>query len=100
MPCSPRRRIRLVTVAGGFMMLQSRSGLKRHRRLGTSNGCRDHTVLPYARNVVVLRALPPLTRFNSPCEALRADALASTTPRPAFVTTRDPPLLSERDVPT
>ena len=68
------------------MTFQPRSDLKRHRRLGTSNGCRDHTVLPYARNVVVLRALQPLTRFNSPCEALRADALASTTSRPAFVT--------------
>ncbi len=29
----------------------------------------------------------------------RASALASTTSRPAFVTTRDPPLLSERDDP-
>ena len=27
----------------------------------------------------------------------RDDAAASTTSRPAFVTTRDPPLLSERD---
>src|SRR5579884_3702787 len=100
MPCSPRRRIRLVTVAGGFATLQSRSGLKRHRRLGTSNGCRDHTVLPYTRNAVVLRALQPLTRFNSPCEALRADALASITPRPAFVTLAIRPSCRERDVPT
>jgi hypothetical protein len=42
----------------------------------------------------VLRALESLTRFNPPCDIkLRADALASTTSRPAFVTTRDAPLL-------
>jgi hypothetical protein len=37
-------------------------------------------------------------RFNSPCDShLRAGALASTASRPAFVTTRDPPLLPGRD---
>jgi hypothetical protein len=35
--------------------------------------------------------------LTSPCDHLRADALASTASRPAFVTTRDPPLLPERD---
>ena len=29
-----------------------RSDRRRHRQLGTSNGCRDHTVLPYATNAV------------------------------------------------
>src|SRR5260370_42310085 len=48
MPCSPRRRIRLVTVAAGLMALPIRLDRCRHRQLGTSNGCRDHTVLPYA----------------------------------------------------
>src|SRR5260370_25434638 len=39
-----------------------------------------------------------LTRFISPCNCRCApDALASTASRPALVTTRDPPLLSERD---
>src|SRR6266536_4970624 len=53
MPCSPRRRIRIVTVAeridgqvapgwAGFASAQ----------LDISNGCQDHTVLPYATNVV------------------------------------------------
>jgi hypothetical protein len=48
MPCSPRRRIRLVTVAAGLMADQIRLDRYSHRQLGTSNGCRDHTVLPYA----------------------------------------------------
>src|SRR6185437_7663774 len=47
MPCSPRRRIRLVTVVGGCKRHFSPVGSKDHRRLGTSNGCQDHTVLPY-----------------------------------------------------
>ena len=52
MPCSPRRRIRLVTVAAGLMAVPIRSDRGRHRQLGTSNGCRDHTVLPYAESAV------------------------------------------------
>src|ERR1700744_5114886 len=48
MPCSPRRRIRLVTVAGGLTMPGARLGSKHLRRLDTSNGCQDHTVLPSA----------------------------------------------------
>jgi hypothetical protein len=49
-------RIRLVTVAAGLMGNRIRSDRCRHRQLGTSNGCRDHTVLPYAESAVVLRA--------------------------------------------
>jgi hypothetical protein len=56
MPCSPRRRIRLVTVAAGLMALPIRLDRGHHRQLGTSNGCRDHTVLPYASAPFVLRA--------------------------------------------
>jgi hypothetical protein len=29
----------------------------RHRQLGTSHGCQDHTVLPYAYSAVRLRAV-------------------------------------------
>src|SRR5207245_10331267 len=32
----------------------------RHRQLGTSHGCRDHTVLPYAIAAFILRALSRL----------------------------------------
>src|ERR1700730_554639 len=90
MPCSPRRRIRLVTVAAGLMALAIRLDRSRHRQLGTSNGCRDHTVLPYALAPFVLRAGIAHERL-----ALR-HRCAPTLPRPphpypTFVTTRDRP---------
>jgi hypothetical protein len=66
MLCSPRRRIRLVTVAAGLMVDMIRLDRISHRQLGTSNGCRDHTVLPYALASFVLRAGRSLTR-DSPC---------------------------------
>ena len=99
MPCSPRRRIRLVTVIGGFFaIVQTRSGLDDHRRLGTSNGCQDHTVLPYARNVVRRYAPSRLTHeVHSPC-----DPLARRRSRVHHIPSRvrddrDTPLLAERD---
>jgi hypothetical protein len=92
MPRSPRRRIRLVTVANGLRFCQTRSGQQNLRRLGTSNGCRDHTVLPYAEPSFVLRAMKSLTGYPALRPRRRAGALASTASRPAFVTTRDPPL--------
>src|SRR5258707_1588741 len=39
MPRSPRRRIRLVTVAAGLMALPIRLDRISHRQLDTSNGC-------------------------------------------------------------
>ena len=36
------------------------------RRLDTSNGCQDHTVLPYASTSLVLRAL--IAHGNPPCD--------------------------------
>ena len=48
MPRSPRRRIRLVTVASELAARVARSGFANLRQLDTSNGCQDHTVLPYA----------------------------------------------------
>jgi hypothetical protein len=63
-----------------------------HRRLGTSNGCQDHTVLPYATTRLrqeaspgiasfVLRACQSLTRFNPPCDRICAPTL-SRPPHP------------------
>ena len=77
--CHRRRRI-LATV-------RTRSGQTCHRRLGTSNGCQDHTVLPYARNVVRPARLA-IAHEDQPAlrPRLRADALASTTSRTTFVT--------------
>src|SRR5258708_22253754 len=65
----PGERIRLVTVAAGMMGNRIRSDRCRHRQLGTSNGCRDHTVLPYAESAVVLRAGLSLTS-DSPCDTV------------------------------
>jgi hypothetical protein len=100
---APRRRIRLVTVAAGLMALPIRSDQCRHRQLDTSNGCQNHTVLPYATtrlrqkaspgSGVVRLARPPIAHEVHPAlrPPLPADALASTTSRPTFVTTRDRP---------
>jgi hypothetical protein len=89
MPSSPWRRIRLASIAAGLMAQSIRSDQIHHRQLGTSHGCRDHTVLPYAR-CARSRITALQTRFAP-------DAAASTASRLAFVTTRDPPLLSRRD---
>ena len=52
-------------------------GLMRLRRLDTSNGCQDHTALPYASAPLVLRA--PIAHGQSPpCGQPRA----TTLPRP------------------
>ena len=45
---SPRRRIRLVTVTGGLRFCRTRLSSQHLRRFDTSNGCRNHTLLPYA----------------------------------------------------
>ena len=86
MPCSPRRRIRLVTVAAGLMAETIRLDRDHHRQLGTSNGCRDHTVLPYATSAVRPARWCSLTAEPPREQTCRADALASTASRLAFVT--------------
>jgi hypothetical protein len=63
MPRSPRRRIRLVTVVGELAVLLTRLGLQNLRRLDTSNGCQDHTVLPYAAARLRQKALRALAPF-------------------------------------
>ena len=92
MPCSPRRRIRLVTVAAGLMADPIRLDRIGHRQLGTSNGCRDHTVLPYATSAVRPARRESLTGKARPAITLRADAAASTASHPAFVTIANAPL--------
>jgi hypothetical protein len=81
--CHRRRRIQRLLQPGRVWIC--------HRRLGTSNGCQDHTVLPYATTSFVLRACNRSRGSTRPATAIRADALASTTSHPAFVTTRDRP---------
>src|SRR5207248_11323752 len=49
MPRSPRRRIPLASVICELTVLQDPVGLRENlRRFGTSHGCQDHPVWPYA----------------------------------------------------
>ena len=57
MPSSPWSRIRLASIAAGLMAKSIRLDQLRHRQLGTSHGCQDHTVLPYASAPYVLRVV-------------------------------------------
>jgi hypothetical protein len=45
---SPRRRIRLASVADGLAIRRGPVGPDNLHQLDTSNGCRDHTLLPSA----------------------------------------------------
>ena len=81
-PRSPRRRIRLVTVADGLKDCRNPVGSTPLRQLDTSNGCQDHTALPYAASPVVC-TLCSLTDQSPPCEHDHApDAAASTASHP------------------
>src|SRR5947207_586882 len=96
MPWSPRRRIRLVTVAAGLMALRSgwieiaTGSLAPATGVGTTRFCRTQ-LSPFVLRAGFAHERLAL-RFH-----LRASAAASTASRPAFVTTRDPPLLPRRD---
>jgi hypothetical protein len=92
MPGSPRRRIRFASVADGLKDCSDPVGSTHLRRLDTSNGCRDHTVLPYA-SAPVVRALCSLTDDKPALRPRHApDAAASTATRPSFVTMANAPL--------
>ena len=58
-----------VTVAAGFKAEATRLDRIRHRQLGISNGCRNHTLLPYASAPFVC-ALAVRSRENPPCDHL------------------------------
>src|SRR5437879_10748272 len=101
MPSSPRRRIRLASVADGLKVCLNPVGSTRLRRLDTSNGCQDHTVLPYAAARLrqkAPRALAPFVLRASIAHgrtALRSQA-RPTLPRPphpipTFVTMANAP---------
>ena len=121
MPCSPRRRIRLVTVVSGLMAHLSPIGPTCLRRRGASNGHQDHTVLPYATHASPggfagpgtgpaisggfgkqhrssacrLPLTGPATR---PAIRFMPDAAASTASRPNVRDDRDTPLVSAKSV--
>jgi hypothetical protein len=84
--CSPRRRIRLVTVAGGLKAHRNPVGLVHLRRLDASNGRQDHTALPYALAPLVHAPAQRSRAFAQwkarPAFAARDDATASTASHP------------------
>jgi hypothetical protein len=89
---SPRRRIRLVTVADGLKDCLNPVGSTHLRQLDTSNGCQDHTVLPYASALFVRRAL--IAHGLEPALRLQARATLPRPPQPVptFVTMANAPL--------
>jgi hypothetical protein len=112
MPCSPRRRIPLASVADELMARMTRLGVASLRQLDTSHGCQDHTVLPYAASSTkpFSQPVPPAKllakAFKRRSSARRARSrkpalltlLAPTLPRPpqpvpTFVTMANAPLL-------
>ena len=79
---SPWRRIPLASIACGLVARIARLGVANLRRLDTSHGCQNHTVLPYASAPVVC-TLCSLTDQGPPCDHDHApDAAASTATRP------------------
>ena len=97
MPSSPWRRIRLASITAGLMAQSIRLDQMRHRQLGTSHGCRDHTVLPYAATSIILRAVLH-SRPKPPCERLLApDAAASAASHPNVRDDGQRPSSSGRD---
>src|ERR1700688_3382545 len=83
---SPRRRIRLVTVVGELTEYPRPVGPTLLRRLDTSNGCQNHTVLPYATTPFVCAPFGRSRVRLNPKPALQftcaPDAAASTASHP------------------
>ena len=85
------------SIAAGLMAQPIRLDRIRHRQLGHQPRVSEPHDFAVRRNAGHL-ARRARSRENPPCEQhLAPDAAASTAFRPAFVTTRDPPLLSRRD---
>jgi hypothetical protein len=82
MPRSPRRRIRLVTVIGELAARLRPVGPTCLRRFSTSNGCQDHTVLPYALASLVWHD-DDRSRQAALQSIFTHDATASTASRPS-----------------
>jgi hypothetical protein len=78
--CSPRRRIRLVTVIRGLRFCPRPVGPTSLREFNTSNGCQNHTALPSASASLVC---VPLIAHGKPAlrSPLTLNAAASTASR-------------------
>ncbi|MEH2564861.1 hypothetical protein V1289_004488 [Bradyrhizobium sp. AZCC 2289] len=87
----PGERIRLVTVAAGLTALPIRLDRTHHRQLGTSNGCRDHTVLPYAESAVRPARCCSLATDRPVNKPARPTLPRPPHPIPTFVTMANAP---------
>ena len=86
MPRSPWRRIRLASIAGELAARIARLSFANLRRLDTSHGCQDHTVLPYATAPFVWRARNR-SQETRPAITSRARRFrVHRSPGPTFVT--------------
>jgi hypothetical protein len=79
---------------GRIKGLSSPVGPTRLRQFDISNGCQDHTLLPYASAPFVSRAADRSRAFRQPALRSRCapDAVASTASHPTFVTMANAPL--------
>ena len=99
-PRSPRRRIRLVTVVGELTEYPRPVGPTLLRRLDTSNGCQNHTVLPYATTPFVCAPFDRSRVWLNPKPALQftcaLNAAASTASHPNVRDDGQRPFLRDR----
>jgi hypothetical protein len=86
MPCSPWRRIRLASIAGELAARIARLSFANLRRLDTSNGCQDHTVLPYVTVPFVWRAGIAHGKTRPALPITRLTLSRPPQPGPTFVT--------------
>ena len=93
MPRSPRSRIPLASVAGELAARIARLSFANLRRLDTSHGCQDHTVLPYANAPLVWRAGIAHGKTRPAIPDRAPGAVASIAARPNVRDDRDTPLL-------
>jgi hypothetical protein len=93
MPRSPWRRIPLASIAGELAARIARLGFANLRRLDTSHGCQDHTVLPYANAPLVWRAGIAHGKTRPAIPDRAPGAVASIAARPNVRDDRDTPLL-------
>ena len=93
---SPWRRIRLASIPAGLMALRSGRTEFATGSLTPATGARTTR---FCRTLQRRSSCAPCPLTGNPALRTRfaPDAAASTASRPAFVTTRDPPLLSRRD---
>src|SRR6266568_5259480 len=85
------------TVVGELTTCLRPVGPTRLRRLDTSNGCQDHTLLPSASAPLVLRVCRSLTGEPALRSRFAPDAATSTASHPNVRDDREPPLFSEWD---